>query len=70
MEIKTFQKFKSQEMPSFEAAVVEYLQEFKGTKDWPTLGVVGIAGEVNNNTVKTTNCPEWPIADGAAIAEN
>lgn len=69
-EIKPFQKFKSQELNSFEAAVDLYLKEFKGTKDWPVHGVVGIAGEVENNTVRTTNCPDWPIADGAAIAAN
>lgn len=40
----------------------------KGTPDWPTIGVVGIAGEVNNNMVHTTNCPHWPVADGAQIA--
>ena len=35
----------------------------------PVVGVVGIAGEVSNNTVRTTNCSHWPVADGAAIAE-
>lgn len=70
VEIKPFTKYRSQEMPSFDAAVTEFLKEFKGSKDWPLLGVVGIAGEVNNNTVRTTNCPNWPVADGGAIAEN
>lgn len=33
------------------------------------VGVVGIAGEVKDNTVRTTNCPHWPISDGNALAE-
>lgn len=56
-------------MGSFFEAVEDFLAEFKGTDNWPTIGVVGIAGEVNNNTVSTTNCPHWPISDGDAIAE-
>jgi hypothetical protein len=40
------------------------LQDLKGTADWPTIAVVGIAGEVNNNMVHTTNCPHWPVANG------
>lgn len=30
--------------------------------------MVGIAGEVNNNMVHTTNCPHWPVANGAQLA--
>lgn len=35
----------------------------------PVVGVVGIAGEVKDNTVRTTNCSHWPIANGQSIAE-
>ncbi len=45
-----------------------FLEEFKGTKNWPSVGVVGAAGEVTNNTVRTTNVENWPVADGNAIA--
>ena len=69
-EVKPFQKFPSQEEPSFESAVIKYLDGLKGTADFPQLGVVGIAGEVNNNTVKTTNVKDWPVSDGDSIAEN
>lgn len=54
-ELKPFKIYRSQEMESFEAAVIDFLKEFEGTDDWPTVGVVGIAGEVNNNSVLTTN---------------
>lgn len=69
-EIKPLTKFKSQKLPSFDEAVRLFLEEFKGTKNWPTVGVVGIAGEVKNNTVRTTNVKDWPIVDGNAIAAN
>jgi glucokinase len=35
----------------------------------PKVGVVGIAGEVSNNTVRPTNCPHWPVTDGAELKE-
>lgn len=35
----------------------------------PKVGVVGIAGEVSNNMVRSTNCPHWPVSDGTAIAQ-
>ena len=31
---------------------------------------MGIAGEVDNNEVYTTNCRHWPRAKGEKIAEN
>jgi glucokinase len=68
-ELKPFKIYRSQEMESFEHAVIDFLKEFEGTDDWPTVGVVGIAGEVNNNCVLTTNVQHWPISDGNAIAE-
>lgn len=33
------------------------------------MGVVGIAGEVKNNVVCTTNCPHWSPTDGKALAQ-
>lgn len=55
-------------MESIGHAVAQYLEDVKGTVNYPKLGVVGIAGEVNANTVKTTNVPHWLIADGNVIA--
>ena len=37
---------------------------------WPKVAVVGIAGPVDRNTCEVTNCPHWPIVDGAAIGQN
>jgi glucokinase len=68
-EIKGLQSLPSQSYNSFYHAVEDFLKEFEGTENWPTVGVVGIAGEVTNNTVITTNCPHWPISDGKQIAE-
>lgn len=70
VEVKPFQKYPSQEEPSFESAVVKYLEGLKGTPEYPLIGVVGIAGAVDNNTVRTTNIKNWPVSDGDAIAEN
>ena len=45
-------------------------QEYKqGGEEWPKLGVVGIAGEVKENMVRTTNIPHWPRTEGKAIAQ-
>jgi glucokinase len=35
----------------------------------PVVGVIGIAGEVNNNSVRITNCPHWPVVNGDAICD-
>ena len=32
--------------------------------------MIGIAGEVNNNTVTVTNVEHWRICDGNAISED
>ena len=67
-ELKPFKKYPSQEVNSFQEALQDFLSEFKNTDSWPSVGVVGIAGEVTRNTVRTTNCPHWPVADGNDIA--
>ena len=36
---------------------------------WPKVGCIGIAGEVKNNVVNTTNIPHWKRTDGKAIAQ-
>ena len=33
------------------------------------MGVIGIAGEVNNNCVRITNCQHWPVVVGNAMKE-
>ena len=37
-------------------------------ENYPTVGVVGIAGAVIDNKVQPVNCP-WPPSDGYQIAE-
>lgn len=70
VEIKKLTKIPSQSVGSFEEAVKQFLTEFEGDKsNWPTVAVVGIAGEVKNNVVCTTNCPHWPAADGRALEQ-
>lgn len=69
-EIKELTFYSSQSLKSFQSAVEQFLSEFKGTENWPTVGVVGIAGAVNCNTVVLTNVEHWPVADGNAIAED
>ena len=69
-EIKPLTKISSQNVNSFSAALAEFLAEFeRGSENWPTVGAVGIAGEVKNNVVSTTNIPHWPRTDGKAIAQ-
>jgi glucokinase len=36
----------------------------------PKIGVIGIAGAVENNTVKVTNIPHWPTLDANSIKNN
>lgn len=67
-EVKPLMALPSQKYDSFRDAVEDYLKDVDG-ENLPTVGVVGIAGEVNGNTVITTNCPHWPVNDGDQIAE-
>lgn len=39
-------------------------------ENWPTIGVVGIAGPVVDNTCKLTNITHWPTEDGKLIASS
>ena len=41
----------------------------KNGPEWPKVGVVGIAGEVKENMVNTTNIKHWPRTEGQAIAQ-
>lgn len=69
-EIKPLTKIASQETESFSAALGQFLAEFdRDSENWPTVGVVGIAGEVKNNIVCTTNIPQWGPTDGKHVAQ-
>ena len=69
VEIKPLTKIPSQEVKSFSAALAMFLEEFdRDSENWPKIGVIGIAGEVKNNCVDTTNCPHWNKTDGLAVA--
>ena len=70
-EIKELTKIRSQEASTICAAIEQFLQEFqRGSDDWPSVGCVGIAGEVNNNKVDlTANAMHWGMTDGNQIAQ-
>ena len=69
-EIKPLTKIPSQGVKDFATALAQFLSEFdRGSEHWPVIGAVGIAGEVKNNVVFTTNIPGWCRTDGKAIAQ-
>lgn len=69
-EIKPLTKIPSQDVKDFATALSEFLAEFeRGSDMWPKVGCIGIAGEVKNNVVSTTNIPHWCRTDGKAIAQ-
>ena len=69
-EIKPLTKIPSQEIASFSAALAKFLEEFeRDSENWPKIGVIGIAGEVKNNIVCTTNIPHWGPTDGKHVAQ-
>lgn len=63
-------KISSQSCANFADALTQFLEGYeRGTANWPKIGVIGIAGEVKNNVVCTTNIPHWKPTDGRAIAQ-
>jgi glucokinase len=54
---------------SFEEALDNFLNEFKGTEDWPQAAVIGCAGPVDNNTVEFTNVMQWSLIDGTSLSQ-
>lgn len=69
-EIKPLTKIPSQGVKDFATALVQFLAEFDRDSDqWPKVGAIGIAGEVKNNIVHTTNIRHWKRTDGKAIAQ-
>ena len=51
------------------ACVLKFLDDVP-EENYPRLGVVGIAGPVDNNVVGiTVNIPHWPPSDGYQIAQ-
>ena len=69
-EIKPLTKIPSQETESFSAALGQFLAEYeRGSENWPKIGVIGIAGEVKNNIVCTTNIPRWGPTDGKHVSQ-
>jgi len=55
--------YNTQKVESFEACIRMFLEDVP-LEHRPTIGVVGIAGPVNKNTVKPVNIPHWPLSDG------
>lgn len=69
-EILPMTKIPSQGVQNFAEALSIFLKDFdRGSESWPRVGVIGIAGEVKNNSVITTNIPHWNRTDGKSIAQ-
>ena len=69
-EVIPLTKLNAQKAESFEACVREFLADVQVDSDqWPQVGVIGIAGAVQDNTVHTTNIPHWPVACGVALSQ-
>eukprot|EP00977_Amphora_coffeiformis_P014093 scaffold3849_cov179-Amphora_coffeaeformis.AAC.31 len=66
--LKKLTKYKSQDYPSFQACIVDFLKDVLPS-NYPKIGVVGIAGAVNQNKVRPVNIPHWPVSDGDVIAD-
>ena len=62
-------KQQSQKVKSFEEALNNFLNEFKGTEFWPQVAVLGVAGPVDNNTVEFTNVSQWSLIDGTSLSQ-
>ena len=45
-------KLSSQEYPSLEAAVEEYLSTYKNTENYPLYAVIGVPGPIRNNGIE------------------
>jgi len=59
-------KLESQKYATFDDVIADFLKEFEGTDKWPEVLCLGIAGPVQNNSIKMTNV-DWPLVDGAHL---
>jgi len=64
--IKELTTFPSQDHQCFEDCLNLFFSDLS-EENHPKVGVVGIAGPVNENKCHLTNIPHWPIQDGNSI---
>jgi glucokinase len=63
-------KLPTQKYSSLEAAIEEYLSNYKNTDNYPLYAVIGLPGPVKNNEIlKFSNITHWPKANGDEYAK-
>ena len=63
-------KLPSQQYPSLEAAIEEYLSAYKNTENYPLYAVIGLPGPISNNAIERfPNITKWPSASGDEYAK-
>lgn len=68
-ELKPLIKFGTREYKDIVSVIKEYLSDVKAT-DLPRIGVIGMAGPVEDNKIETpVNIRHWPLSDGYEIAK-
>lgn len=63
-------KLPTQQYPSLESAIEEFLAKYKNTENYPLYAVVGVPGPVNDNEIlKFSNISHWKAAKGEVFAK-
>jgi glucokinase len=63
-------KLPTQQYPSLESAIEEFLAKYKNTENYPHYAVIGVPGPVNNNEIlKLPNIPHWKHENGDEFAK-
>ena len=63
-------KLPTQQYPSLEAAIEEFLSKYKNTENYPLYAVVGVPGPVDNNEIlKFSNISHWSASKGEDFAK-
>jgi glucokinase len=67
--LKELTKYKANDFYSMALGIIKFLEDFEeGGPDWPSVGVVGCAGEIKDNSVFAVNLPvRWPKPEGDKI---
>ena len=60
------QQLSTKAYPTFEACVKDFLKEYEGSPEYPTIICMGIAGPTKEKEVKITNA-DWPKFDVEAV---
>ena len=67
-------KFKAQDQASVHATIMLFLKDITAlggtrSKNRPTVGAIGLAGEVKDGRASVTNVPHWPKVDEIQIQQ-